>query len=120
MDLQSVVTQLKSERDRIDQAIAALEGPGSTSVPRRGRPPKNTPAGSGQRRHMSAAARKRISEGMKARWAQRSGTARSKASQAKSAKKATGRSGISAAGRKRLSVLMKARWAARKRQAKTS
>jgi hypothetical protein len=46
MDLQTVVTQLKSERDRIDHAITALEGLGSTSAPRRGRPPKNTAAGS--------------------------------------------------------------------------
>ena len=71
MDIQSILADLKRERDRLHSAIAALEGPGPR---RRGRP-----AGSGKpasttkrpRRHMSAAARKRISEMMKQRWAER-------------------------------------------------
>ena len=70
MNLQEVVDQLRAERNRLDQAISALEGP---SAPRRGRPPKSsTTTGSG-RRVMTAAARKRISEAMKARWAKRKG-----------------------------------------------
>ena len=56
---------------------------------------------------MSAAARKRISDAMKQRWAKWKG---------KSApKKAKGRPPMSAAARKKLSALMKARWAARKK-----
>jgi hypothetical protein len=51
---------------------------------------------------MSAAARKRISEAMKQRWAKWKG---------KSApKKAKTRPAMSAAARKKLSALMKARW----------
>ena len=62
MDLQDIVDQLHAERNRLDQAIAALEG----TTPRRGRPPKAVTGGN--RRVMSAAARKRISAAMKARW----------------------------------------------------
>jgi len=73
MDIQSILADLKRERDRLNSAITALEGSGPR---RRGRP-----AGSGAssaaaaakrpRRHMSAAARRRISEMMKQRWAER-------------------------------------------------
>ena len=68
MDIANVVAALKEQRTRIDHAIAALEGLGSPA--RRGRPPKT---GSATGRHMSAAARKRISEAMKQRWAKRKG-----------------------------------------------
>jgi hypothetical protein len=63
MDIERILSELKSGRDRLNQAIAALEG----NAGRRGRPTSN--ATSGRRRHLSAAARKRISEAMKARWA---------------------------------------------------
>jgi len=80
MDIQNVVSELKKQRDLLFRAIAALQGMRVGSA-RRGRPPKiqgNTnviamPA----RRSMSLAARKRISEAMKKRWAQnRRSTAR--------------------------------------------
>ena len=64
MSIEQIVSALRRERDRLNQAIAALEG----TARRRGRPTSNTTSGS-RRRHMSAAARKRISEAMKARWA---------------------------------------------------
>ena len=58
MDIERIVTELKNERDRLDQAIAALDGASRTITdgPRR-------------RRYMSAAARARISKAMKQRWA---------------------------------------------------
>jgi len=65
--LESIVNQLKEERDRLDRAIAALEG---GSGRKRGRPPGSSSA-VGPRRKMSAAARKKISEMMKKRWAER-------------------------------------------------
>jgi len=68
MDVQSILGDLKRERERIDRAISALEGLGSGR--RRGRPVGSTTA-KRPRRHMSAAARKRISEMMKQRWAER-------------------------------------------------
>ena len=71
MDLQNILSELKAEFSRISHAIAALEGLFS-SAPRRGRPPKSkTAAPSKKRRTMSAAAKKRLSELMKARWAER-------------------------------------------------
>lgn len=73
MDLASIVVELKRERDRLESAIAALEGAGRGRRGRRGRPP-GASAGAGRRggrRHMSAEARRRISEMMKKRWAER-------------------------------------------------
>jgi hypothetical protein len=76
MDIKSVLDQLHTERDRVNQAIAALENlQGISSTPRRGRPPKNAQSGNlysmPKKRTMSPAARKRISEMMKKRWAER-------------------------------------------------
>jgi hypothetical protein len=72
MDIQALVSSLKVERGRIDLAMTALEGLTSSSSPRRGRPPKAKTAvrtAGKKRRRMSAAARKRISDAMKKRWA---------------------------------------------------
>lgn len=74
MDIQNVVAELTKERQRIDQAIVALQGLGADLAPRRGRPPKFLQSGNvafmPKRRTMSAAARRRISDAMKKRWAQ--------------------------------------------------
>ena len=105
MDIANVVAALMEQRTRIDQAIVALEG--RSSPHRRGRPAKAALTSSRAGRHMSSAARKRISAAMKLRWAKWKG---------KSApKKAKGRPPMSAAARKKLSVLMKARWAAKQK-----
>ena len=108
MDIQTIVSDLKAKRNRIDQAISALEGLTSTA-PRRGRPPKATSA-AGKRRRMSPAARKRISKAMKQRWAKWKGKSAPK--QLKAAPKKTAvRRPMSPAAKKKLSALMKARWA---------
>ncbi len=93
MDIKRILADLQAERSRLEKAIAAIEALQGTSsaeiaapAKRRGRPPLNQ-AGSaaGQqtgkrtRRAMSPAARKRISDMMKKRWA-----ARKKAAGAKS------------------------------------
>lgn len=62
MNLDAILSELKSERNRLDGAIAALE-----SGARRG---PGRPAGR-RRRVMSAAARRRISAAMRAKWAER-------------------------------------------------
>ena len=111
MDIQTIVSDLKAERNRINQAISALEGLTSTA-PRRGRPPKAAMTG-GKRRRMSAAARQRISEAMKQRWAKWKGKSAPKQAKARP-KKTTVRRPMSAAAKKKLSALMKARWAAKK------
>ena len=109
MDIANVVAALKEQRTRIDHAIAALEGLGSPA--RRGRPP-NT--GSTTGRHMSAAARKRISEAMKQRWAE---WHRKSAPKKPASAKPKARPTMTAAARKKMSDLMKARWAAKKKSA---
>jgi hypothetical protein len=61
MDTQQIISALREEKDRLEQAISALEGAGGRSIGggRRGR------------RHLSAAAKRRISIMMKKRWAER-------------------------------------------------
>jgi hypothetical protein len=64
MDTEAIITELEAERARLDQAIAALRG-SNLGV---GRPTGST---NGRKRRLSPAARKRISEAMKKRWAAR-------------------------------------------------
>ena len=111
MDIWNLVSDLKAERNRLDQAISALEG--LTSIaPRRGRPQKALSTERKSRR-MSPAARKRISAAMKQRWAKWRGKSAPKKVTAVS-KKSTRRKSMSAAMRKQLSEMMKARWTQRK------
>ena len=116
MNLENILAELESERDRIDQAISALEALAGPPGPHRGRPPKAraTPIITPQRRRMSAAARRRISEAMKQRWAK---WKRKGAPKKPAPAKTKARPGLSAAARKKLSDLMKARWAAKKKPA---
>jgi hypothetical protein len=65
MDINQIIADLEAERDRLDHAIGALRGHGSVGNGRRGK------GGKRGRRHLSAAAKKRISEMMKKRWAER-------------------------------------------------
>lgn len=71
----NVLTILIAERDRLNQAIAVLQGGTAAATPkRRGRPPgsKNkTTATAKKRGKMSDAARKAASARMKKYWAQR-------------------------------------------------
>jgi hypothetical protein len=73
MDVNEILQQLKSERNRLEGAIQALEGLSSGGTRRGpGRPAGSTSTGKRRGpRHMSASARKRISEMMKKRWAER-------------------------------------------------
>lgn len=75
MVTEQIVSLLIAERDRLNKAIEALQGP----VKRRGRPPGSQSAAAStaaaparrKRRGMSAAERKAQSERMKAFWAAR-------------------------------------------------
>ena len=74
MEIDKIVADLKKERDRLVKAIAALVGVGSTSTgKRRGRKPgAKAAAKTGRRRGgISKEGRKRLSELMKKRWAER-------------------------------------------------
>jgi len=69
LDIQRILAELKAERDHLDQAIAAI---GNIAAPRarRGRPPgKSTTK---RRKHkLTPEGRRRLSEMMKKRWAER-------------------------------------------------
>jgi hypothetical protein len=69
MDTNRILAQLRAERDRIDQAISALEAVDSTEPRRVGRPPRAA-AIPRRRGRMSAAARRRLSRLLKQRWVQ--------------------------------------------------
>ncbi len=69
MDIGRILAELRAERDRIDQAISAIEAVNSTGRRGAGRPPKA--ARKVRRRgRMSAAARRKLSRLLKQRWAQ--------------------------------------------------
>ena len=70
MDTQRIVSELKQQRDRLDQAIAALEQTdgGRSSAKRLHSGASHT----GRKRwNLSAAAKKRISDAMRKSWAER-------------------------------------------------
>jgi hypothetical protein len=113
MDIKPILTDLKAELNRLNQAIAALEsldGTATATTPTAIAAPKR-----GGRRRMSAAGRKRISEATKARWA-----AKRKQAATPTSSKTGAHKPMSAATKKRLSLLAKRRWAARKKAAKAS
>jgi len=74
MDIESILAELRREKDRIENAISALLGTAAVAPRRRGRPPGKAAKAVAQpatkkRKVMSPAARRRISEAMKKRWA---------------------------------------------------
>jgi hypothetical protein len=64
MDTEAIIKELEAERTRLDQAITLLQG-------RRRGVGRPTGSANGRKRRLSPAARKRISEAMKKRWAAR-------------------------------------------------
>jgi len=106
MDTHRIVAELRAERDRIDQAISAIEAVNSTGGRRVGRPPGAVRKARGRGR-MSAAARRKLSRLLKQRWAQ------GKMKRAKVAKPARR---MSRAARKRIAAAQRARWAKVKAQ----
>lgn len=69
MHIRKILSELRAERARVDQAIRAIESLNSAG-PRRGLTTTTaTAAPIRNRRRMSASARKRLSELMKKRWA---------------------------------------------------
>ena len=66
MDIESILQELREERDRIANAISALDGSSRRGGRRPGPKPGN---GRRARRRHTAAAKKRLSDAAKARWA---------------------------------------------------
>ena len=67
MNLTKILTELHTERARLDRAIAAIESIDSTGR-RKGRP-AGVASAPKRRRRMSAVARKKIAAAQRARWA---------------------------------------------------
>jgi hypothetical protein len=107
MDTRTILADLKTELNRLNQAIAALEsldGAATATTPAAIAAPAHA-----KKRELTPAGRRRLSEKMKARWAAR----RKQFAKPAPAKKAAHKP-MSAATKKRLSILAKMRWAARK------
>ena len=109
MDLNRIITELKTERDRIGRAIAALLDEARVAVSATTR---RVAAPTRRGRGLTPAGRRRLSEAMKKRWADR----RAKSTTPKAAAPKP-RGGLTAAGRKKLSESMKRRWAEKKKKA---
>ncbi len=73
LTLDTILTELKAERDRLNQAIAALEGATAAGHRRKKAQITERP----RRRRMGAAARKRLSEAKRKWWADRKKKAKS-------------------------------------------
>ena len=107
MNLQQVIAELRVERGRIDQAIAAIESLNSTGG-RRGRPAGVISAPKRRRRRLSATARRKLSQLLKQRWAQGKMKPGAKARPAQASKPARR---MSRAARKKIAAAQRARWA---------
>lgn len=74
MDVERIVKELRRERERLDRAIMALEETNGAMNGTRGRASGHMSApqnGKGPGRHLTPSGRKRLSEAMKKRWAER-------------------------------------------------
>jgi hypothetical protein len=74
MDIVKMLSDLRSERERLQEAIVVMERFAAGSGRRRGRPPKwmskaNSPEPSPRKRTVSAEGRKRMAAAQKRRWA---------------------------------------------------
>ena len=103
MNVNSILTELRAERDRIDRAIVAIEGLDSTGRQRAGRPPRAMR----KRRTFSAATRARMAAAQRARWAKARPTAPKRARH------------MSKAARRKIAAAQRARWAKVKAQQQT-
>lgn len=72
MDTQEIVKELKAERNRLDNAIAALDGANTVRATVATHEPFSHGARAPRKRHhLTAAGRKRLSMLMKKRWAEK-------------------------------------------------
>jgi hypothetical protein len=70
LELARIVLELKNKRDRISRAIALLENEATRTTRRIAMPTKTAPSKK-RGRGLTPAGRKRLSEAMKKRWADR-------------------------------------------------
>lgn len=70
MDIERIVADLKRERERLSRAVAALEGI-ETSGARGAAAPRQAASKVKRRHRLTPEGRRRLSESMKRRWAER-------------------------------------------------
>ena len=109
MDTRTILADLKTELNRLNQAIAALESLDGTVTATTSAAPTQA-----RKRGLSPAGRRRLSAMMKARWA-----ARRKAAEKPAPKATSVRRPMSPAARKKIAEAQRKRWAAVKK-AKTA
>jgi hypothetical protein len=71
LDTGRIVAELKRERDRLSRAIAALEGQSPKAATRRSAAPNRAVGGKREGDRLTPAGRKRLSDLMKKRWAEK-------------------------------------------------
>jgi hypothetical protein len=71
LDTQRIVSELKAQRNRLERAIAALDETAATRARTTREPSSNGAQAPRKRHHLTAAGRKRLSEMMKKRWAEK-------------------------------------------------
>jgi Spy/CpxP family protein refolding chaperone len=71
LEIEEIVAELKKERDRLNQAITALEGLSPRAAAKRRAVPNRVTRGKKRRGGLTPEGRKRLSELMKKRWAER-------------------------------------------------
>jgi hypothetical protein len=118
MDTKQILTDLRVELNRINQAIAALESLDGAGTATKGATDTTAkPAPQPGKRVLTPAARKRISEAAKARWEARRKTTAQPAPAKPAPKASSVRRTVSAASRKKMAEAQRARWAAQKKAA---
>jgi hypothetical protein len=131
MDTAPILTELRAQRDRINQAIEALESLGGTSsAPTKpGRKPATATVPTVKKRVVSAAARKKMAEAAKKRWAVKKAAEKKPAAKAPAAKKVASKKTVTKTAKKRfvspesrqkMAEAQQKRWAKKKRAVKTA
>jgi hypothetical protein len=113
MNIQGILAALHLERERLTQAIAALESIGSTHPSQRS---ATEAASSGRKRRVSAESRRRMAQAQRARWAKVKG--QGTASQRSATANVTPiKRTMSASARRKIAAAQRARWAKVKKAA---
>jgi hypothetical protein len=108
-DYRAVLKQLQAERDRLDNAIKAIEGIGRDDT----RSARSTGGRRGRRR-LSAAGRARIAAAQRARWAKK----RRQKTKATGVERGRKPRHMSAAARAKIAAAQRARWAKQRKSEK--
>jgi hypothetical protein len=111
--INAAITGFESQKTRIDAQIAELRAMLDGGSPEPAAAPEEH---KGKRRKISAAARKRMAEGQRKRWAEAKGEAGSQVSPEPAKPKRR----LSAAGKAAIVLALKKRWAAKKAAAKVA